>query len=503
MKRFRTAALCASLAASALFSLSPAAWAAPLEVAVDTSPSGLDPHIVTAFSSFQIIEGTIYEGLTALDASLSIVPGLAESWEISEDGKTYTFKLRSGVKFHSGGDMTAADVKASLERVKKEATGSPLASRLATVDSVETPDPSTVVVNLSAPSAPLLSSLTTIAIVPAKYLDDVETLQQQPDGTGAFKFVEWQPNVAIRLEANPDYWQDGLPKLEGVNFNIVPEAATRQVGLTSNQYQMLPNIDAVTALQLKGQPDIELVDTLELSYTLVGMNVTKAPLDNPKVREAINYAIDRGQIVEAALFGAGVPGGPVSPALDQWATSVDQIACFTPDAEKAKALMQEAGVTAPVALKLLVLPRDDTRAMAQIIQQQLAAAGIEVELNIPEIGQFVQDWRNSNFDLFISANAGTIEPDDYFYRTFRTDGSTNVFKYSNPELDALLDQGRIEVEPAARREIYNDVQAMLACNGPAAFLTYAQLYTATRSNVGGFEIMPNRSLGSLKNVTLE
>ncbi|MBB4018323.1 peptide/nickel transport system substrate-binding protein [Chelatococcus caeni] len=503
MNRSCIATLCLALTGPVLFGLPQAASAAPIAVAVDSSPSGLDPHIVTAFSSFQIIEGTIYEGLTALDKSLSIVPGLAESWTISEDGKTYAFKLRSGVKFHSGAAMTSADVAASLQRVMKKETGSPLASRLATVEGIDTPDAETVVIRLSAPTAPLLSSLSSIAIVPAKYLDDVDTLQRKPDGTGAFKFAEWQPNVAIRLVANPDYWQAGLPKLEGVNFDIVPEAATRQVGLASNQYQMLPNINAVTALQLKGQPGVELVDTLELSYTLVGMNVTHPLLGKAKVREAINYAINRDDIVNGALLGAGVPGGPLSPALKQWAASVDRFACFKHDPAKAKALLQEAGVAGPVSLKLLVLPRDDTRAMAQIIQQQLAAVGIDVTLTIPEIGQFVQDWRNSNFDLFISANAGTTEPDDYFYRSFRTGGSTNVFKYSNPELDAQLDRGRAEVDPAARRAIYNEVQSVLACSGPAAFLTYAQLYTGMRSSVEGFDILPNRSLGSLKNVTLK
>ncbi|MBC01637.1 MAG: ABC transporter substrate-binding protein [Rhodobacteraceae bacterium] len=484
------------------FGLSVAAHAAPLEVAVDSSPSGLDPHIVTAFSSFQIIDGTIYEGLTALDPDLNIVPGLASAWEISEDKKTYTFTLREGVTFHSGGAMTSADVAASLKRVMDEATGSPLASRLAAIDTIETPDDTTVVVKLKAPSAPLLSSLTTIAIVPAKYAGDTETLQRAPDGTGAFKFVEWQPNVAIRLEANDGYWQDGLPKLEGVNFNIVPEAATRQVGLTSGQYHMLPNTDAVTALQMQSQPNIKLQDTLELAYSLTGLNVTRPPLDNAKVREALNYAINRDDLVQAALFGAGVPGGPLSPALKGFATPTDELACFTPDPEKAKALLAEAGVTTPIELELLVLPRDDTKAMAQVIQQQLAAIGVNLTLDIPEIGQFVQDWRNSEFDMFVSLNSGTIEPDDYFYRTFRTGGSTNVFKYSNPELDALLDAGREETAVEGRRDIYKKVQATLACDGPVLFLAYGQLYTAMREAVEGYQIYPNRSLGSLKSVTL-
>ncbi len=501
MKTLRTLTLACGVALAGL--TASAVFAAPLEVAVEQSPSGLDPHIVTAFSSFQIIDGTIYEGLTALDANLNIVPGLASKWEISDDKKTYAFTLQDGVKFHDGGAMTAKDVSASLNRVLNKDTGSPLASRLAAVESIETPDDKTVVVKLSAPSAPLLSSLTSIAIVPAKYEGDKETLQRAPDGTGPFRFTEWQPDVVIKLEANPDYWKKGTPKIDGVTFNIVPEAATRQVGLTSGQYQMLPNIDGVTAQQFQNGAGVKLQNTLELAYSLIGINFTRPPFDNAKVREAMNYAINRNDIVAAALFGAGVPGGPLSPALTNYATPVSEFPCFTPDAEKAKALLKEAGVETPVKATLLVLPRDATKGIAQVVQQELAAVGIEIHLEIPEIGQFVQKWKNSDFDMFVSLNSGTIEPDDYFYRTFRTGGSTNVFKYSNPKLDALLDAGREETDPAARKKIYADAQQELACQGPAAFLTYGELFTATRDNVDGYTISPNRSLRSLADVTVQ
>jgi peptide/nickel transport system substrate-binding protein len=265
---------------------------------------------------------------------------------------------------------------------------------------------------------------------------------------------------------------------------------------------MLPNIDAATALQLRGRPNVRLAETLELAYTLVGMNVSKAPFDNPKVREALNYALNRQEIVQGALFGAGVPGGPLSPALKDWAMDTKEFACFSHSAAKAQELLKEAGVATPVAVTLLVLPRQDIRDIAQVVQAQLNKAGFRAELRIPELGQFVQDWRNSNFDAFVSTNAGSVDPDDYFYRTFRTGGSTNVFKYSNPEVDRLLDSARTEREQPARRASYNRVQQLLACNGPAAFMTYGQLFTAMRSNVQGFDIVANRSLHTLSNTSL-
>lgn len=473
-----------------------------LEVGIDQSPVGLDPHIVTAFASFMVVNGTIYEGLTAVDKDLRVGPGLAESWTVSPDGKSYTFKIRRGVTFHSGAAMDAADAAASLKRILAKEIASPMASRLAAVDTIAAPDATTVTLTLKEPSAPLLTSLATIAIVPRGFETDKDSLQKQPVGTGPFKFKEWQPNNFIALDKHAGYWRQGAPKLDGVKFNIVPESATRQVGVTSGQYAMLPNIDAATALQLKGKPNVQLRETLELAYTLIGMNTSKPPFNDARVRQALNHALNRAEIVQAALFGAGVPGGPLSPALKDWAVDVKEFPCYAHSPVKAMELLKAAGHAGPVAVSLTVLPRQDVKDIAQVVQQQLNKAGFKVELKNPELGQFIQDWRNSNFDLFASTNAGSPDPDDYFFRTFRTGGSTNVFKYTNPEIDGLLDRARATVDGAARKTAYAQVQRTLACEGPIAHLAYGQLFTALRGNVQGFEIIANRSLSSLSGVSI-
>jgi peptide/nickel transport system substrate-binding protein len=484
------------LLAGALAMVAMPASAQVLEVAIDQSPAGLDPHIITAFSSYMVVNRTIYEGLTAIDKDLRVGPGIAESWTVAPDGKTYTFKIRSGATFHNGAPVEAADVAASLKRVLSKEIASPLASRLAAVETV-TASGDTVELKLKEPAAPLLTSLATIAIVPRAFEADKDGLQKLPVGTGPFKFKEWQPNGFIELAKHEGYWQKGLPKLDGVKFNIVPESATRQVGVSSGQYAMLPNIDAATALQLKGKPGVRLAETLELAYTLIGLNTSKPPFDNPKVREAVNYAVNRDEIVAAALFGAGVPGGPLSPALKDWAVPVADFPCYKHDPAKAQALLKEAGVATPITVTMHVLPRQDIKDIAQVVQQQLNKVGFKVELKTPELGQFIQDWRNSAFDLFASTNAGSPDPDDYFFRTFRTGGSTNVFKYSNPEIDALLDKGRATMDPATRKADYTTVQKTLACSGPIVHLAYGQLFTAMRGNVQGFEIVANRSLSYL------
>ena len=236
--------------------LTAGAQAATLDVAVDSSPAGLDPHLVTAFASVVVIGDTIYEGLTAIAEDLSVQPGLAASWDISEDGLSYTFHLHEGVSFHDGSAMTAEDVAASLRRVLNEEMGSPLASRISPVTDINVVDDVTIALALDGPFAPILTSLAGIAIVPAEMETDTESLQQVPVGTGPFMFTEWVPNAHITLTAFDGYRDSALPKVDEVKFNIVPEAATRQVGLASGQYDLLPGVDPATALQLQASPGV-------------------------------------------------------------------------------------------------------------------------------------------------------------------------------------------------------------------------------------------------------
>ncbi|WP_274426031.1 ABC transporter substrate-binding protein [Chelativorans sp. YIM 93263] len=472
-----------------------------LQIAIDSAPAGLDPHLITAFNSVVVVQNTIYEGLTAIDQDLSVVPGLAENWEVSDDGLTYTFTLAEGVTFHDGSEFTAEDVAASIERVQAEKTGSPLASRVSPIIETEIVGPNEIVFKLEEPFAPILSSLATIAIVPSEYEDDVDSLQQEPVGTGPFAFSEWQPNSYIELTRFEDYREDGKPHLDAARFNFVPESATRQVGIQAGDYHLLPGLDPATALQLQGQPNVTVQETRDLSYTLIGMNTTREPFDKAEVRTAFNMLLDRQEIIDGALFGAGIPAGPLSPALVNWALDASEFACYETDREGAMEMLEEAGVETPVKLTMNVLPRQDTRDIAQIVQQQVAGA-FEIELLNQEIGQFVQDWRNSDFDLFVSANGGSPDPDEYFYRTFYGGGSTNVFGYDDSSVDELLDAGRREREYADRKSIYDQLQRKLACEGPIAHLAYGNLYTAVSDEVDGFEIYANMRLRSLADVTL-
>jgi peptide/nickel transport system substrate-binding protein len=385
-----------------------------------------------------------------------------------------------------------------MGRVRDPKTGSPFASRLAMVDRVEPDGNRGVRFVLSTPSASFLAQLATVAIVPVGAAD----LAKQPDGTGPFRFKEWQPNTFIALDRNAGYWQSGHPSLTGLRFEIVPEATTRRLGLTGGTYQFLPAIDAATAEALKAAPTVHLLNTQDLAYSLIGVNTTKPPFDKPEAREALNYALDRAQIVQAAYFGQASAAGPLSPALRDWALPATEFPCYRPDPAKAKALLQQAGLTLPVKLTLNVLGSLPVVVdIAQVVQAQANQAGFEITLNVQEAGRFIQDWRAGNFTAFASLNSGGADPDDYFGRTFQTGGATNVYQYSNPQLDQILIEARA-APPPRRKALYDEAQRMLACDGPVAHLAYGTLFAAERSAVQGFRLNPTRSLLGMRDVTV-
>ncbi len=472
------------------------AGAQTLQIAVDQSPVGLDPHVATAFST-QLVNSTIYEGLTAVDAALHVVPALAASWTISPDGLTYVFRLHAA-RFHDGSPMTPADVVASVARVRDPKTGSPFASRFAMVRSVEPDGTDGVRFVLASRSAPFLAQLASLAIVPAGSAD----LARHPDGTGPFAFRDFAANTLIALDRNAAYWDSGLPKLAGLRFNIVPEAATRQLGLTGGTYQLLPNVDAALAAQLKAQPAVEVPSTQDLAYSLIGLNTARPPFDKPEVREALDYAVDRAQLVQAAYLGQGSPAGPLSPALKDWALPISAFPCYSADPERAKALLRRAGVALPLKVTLNVLGSLPVVVdVAQVVQAQAKRAGIEFTLNVQEAGSFIQDWRAGNFDAFASLNSGGPDPDDYFGRSFQTGGATNVYKYSDTKLDQILAEARESMDPAKRKSLYDAAQHILACTGPAIHLVYGTVFTAEHG-VAGLPISPTRSLRGLRQATL-
>lgn len=473
-----------------------------LEIAVDQAPVGLDPHIVTAFSSFNVI-GQIYDGLLEVNAALEVEPALATSWTVSDDGLTYVFQLRDGVTFHNGRAFTAEDVVYSYQRIMNPETGSPQASRFNEVASVEATGDLEVTFTMKVPFAPFLSNLTNLTVVPREVVEANGDLQQVAVGTGPFMLKEIVPDTYVLLEANPNYYVEGQPGVAEIRFNVVPEASTRAAGIRTGTYHLVPDVDPATAETLRGARGVTLMGVQDLAYTLLGFNVSREPFDDPKVREAINYAIDRAEIVEAVYFGNAVPGGPLSPGLQAWATDTSAFACYQTDRAKARELLAEAGFPNGFSTSILTFGTIQVVSdLAQVLQAQLAQVGIDVDVNVAEFGAFVQGWRNSDFDMFVSLNGGASDPDGYLHRTFVTGGSTNVYKFSDPAVDQLLNQGRTTTDPAERVNIYDHLQKRLACTGPIAHIAYGTLFSAVSDDVQDFQQLPTRSLRYLREVTL-
>jgi len=474
-----------------------------LQIAVDQAPVGLDPDIVTAFSSFAVVN-EIYEGLLEVNADLKLEPALATDWTVSPDGLTYVFNLRQGVKFHNGREMTSADVVYSYDRIMDPKTGSPQASRFNEVTSVQATGPYQVTFKLKEPFAPFLSNLTNLFVVPKEVVEANGNLQKVAVGTGPYELEKVVPDTYVLLKANPDYYRKGEPKLAELKFDIVPEASTRAAGLRTGTYQLLPTVDPVTAQTLKGASGVTMLGTQDLAYSLLGLNVSRKPFDDPKVREAINYAVNRPDIVQAVYLGNAVPGGPLSPGLKQWAVPVSQYPCYTPSVAKAKQLLAEAGYPNGFSTTIITFGTiKEVADTAQVLQAQLAQVGIKAKVDVEEFGKFVQDWKNSNFDMFVSLNGGAVDPDGYLYRTFHTGGSTNVYKYSNPTVDKLLEQGRTTTDTSQRQAIYDQLQKQLACTGPIVHIAYGTLFTGVRDNVQGFQQMPTRGLTYLRETSLK
>lgn len=473
-----------------------------LEIAVDQAPVGLDPDIVTAFSSFAVI-GQIYEGLVEVNAKLQIEPALATSWTVSPDGLSYTFDLRQGVKFHNGREMTSADVVYSFDRIMDPKTGSPQASRFNEVTTAEATGPYQVRFTLKEPFAPFLANLTNLFVVPKEVVEANGDLQKVAVGTGPYELDKVVPDTYVLLKANPDYYRPGEPKLAELKYNVVPEASTRAAGLRTGTYQLLPTVDPVTAETLKKAGGVTVQGTQDLAYSLLGINTSRKPFDDPRVREAINYAVNRSDIVQAVYLGNAVPGGPISPALKDWAVPTSDFPCYTPSVAKAKQLLADAGYPNGFSTTIITFGTiKEVADTAQVLQAQLAKVGINAKVDVEEFGKFVQDWKNSNFDMFVSLNGGSVDPDGYLYRTFITGGSTNVYKFSDPSVDQLLKQGRTTTDTAQRRAIYDNLQKQLACTGPIVHIAYGTLFTGLRDNVQGFQQMPTRGLTYLRETSL-
>jgi len=395
--------------------------AASLRMAWSQDATGLDPHKQTAFSSLRLLE-LIYEPLVRLDAELNVVPAIATSWEFASDAKTLTFKLDPNAKFTNGAQVTSADVKASFERILDEATSAAARSNFLSIASIDTPDAETVVFNLSTADVPILVAMATInaAILPASEIT-AGSVGTTALGSGPFKLDSWEPNAKEVLSANAD-WAGGDLAIDGITISVLPDETAILASLRAGQTDFALLNDPLVATMVPSEPNLELNRVGVLAYNVLQLNPSRAPMDNLLVRQAMSCAINRQEIIDAALAGEGKVTGPLT--MPAFARDPSTLFCYEQDVEKAKALMAEAGVDGFTAKVIAATGEPPTAAAeAQVIQSQLAEIGIKLDIKMMELNVYVDAWLKGDFDMAIALNGGRADPYTMYNRYWTKAGN--------------------------------------------------------------------------------
>jgi peptide/nickel transport system substrate-binding protein len=475
-----------------------------LVVGKDQEAPGLDPAKNPASAAIRVFD-LMYSRLTRLDQQMRPQPDLAEKWDISADGKTYTFHLRQGVKFHNGRDLTSADVKYTYERILDPATASIAKSFFDPIDHIDTPDPSTVTIVLKAPNTPfLVNTAASWAGIVAKEVVDANNgdLNKVDAGSGPYMLQEWTPDTRTVLVRNPNYYVPGQPASDKITYQIMPDENARIAALRTGNIQFTV-LSAAGYDTLKSDSSVKAVEGPTLSYAYLGMNVARAPFDKPEVRQAISYAVDRNEIINSVFRGHARATGPVPSAMSDWAIDVSSIDTYTPNIDKAKQLMADAGVsnvkTTMIAMSTLSYQVDS----AQVIRAQLLKIGIDAEVQPQEVGVYVDNWKKKNMDLMVGGNGSGTNPDRAVCFFFCTDGSANVWNYSNPKVDSAGAEGRTATDQSAAKSIYADAQKQIIADAPNLFLANQNQFLASSPKLQNFTVMPDESWQGLITATLQ
>jgi len=472
-----------------------------LTLGVDQEVIGLDPHIVTSFSSHRRVD-LLYNKLVRHNENLEITPDLAQDIDIP-DNVTYIFNLRKGVKFHNGQEMTADDVVFSLNRILDTKTASPGRSYLTTIKTIEKLSAYSVKIVLTAPLASFLEGLASnnCAIVSKAAVEQYGNLQKVEVGTGPFMLKEWTPDNSMTLVKNPDYFEKGQPWLDKVIFRIIPEQASLLAGVKSGTLDMATINDGSTIMLAKRDNNLNVMQKPGVNVRTFGFNVTHKPFDDERVRQAISLAIDRTEVVTVAEFGMGMATGPIPVSATQWALPLSKIPFASPDIAKAKALLAQAGYPNGFTFKIVTANSyEGGLSVAQVIQSQLKKIGVNAELEVVEWGIYIDRWVKRTFDAMVELRGGSSEPDRFLYRMIHSTGGVNNFLFKDAEVDALLDKGRALTKVADRKPVYDQLQIALATKAPIVFL-YSPFETHVMGkNVKGFKQVGNGSLYYLTTV---
>jgi peptide/nickel transport system substrate-binding protein len=458
--------------------------------AAEADPVSMNPITNSSFASTQGFEHS-YESLVMYDAKMKIVPALAESWQTPND-TTYIFKLRRGVKFHDGKDLTAEDVKYTFDTVLDPKGVAVWRANFDQVDKVEVVDPQTVRFTTKTPFPPLLGAMAIMrssSIVPTGALERGK-LDTQIVGTGPFKLTEYVPKDFFKLTKNKEYWGTPLPYLDEVTFKILLEEDARIAGLRGGSLDF--GLISAEGLQ-RVKSDANIVTSQAPAGTLYVMfpNMTRKPWNDVRVRQAISLAMNRQDILDKVFASAAQLSGPVATGHQDYYVQPTELATrYKQDLAKARQLLTDAGVANGQTLDLLVsVGEKNFPPIAVIFVEQMKQIGIDVKIRQVEGGVFSQQagpTANFNYDWNVNGFSPRHDPDGFLYARFHS-AQTFAVGYKNAQLDDLLVKARTTIDLAQRHALYNQAQQILIDEVPCIWLGVSNRIEAVRSRVNGYE----------------
>jgi len=465
-----------------------------------TEATGLDPQLVPAFSRSRR-SPMMYNQLVRFDADMQPVPELAESWEVSRDGLVWTFKLRQGVKFHDGQELTSADVKFTFDRLFERSPGK---SDFIAVDRVEPAGRHAVKFVTKEPFAGLLAALGGFwgFIISEAGIKRHGDLNKAALGTGPFVLQDWKVEQQMVLTRHPQYFKKGLPYVDEVILRIIPDEANIVAALRTGQVHHAFLEDNKNFNLLKDEKGLTGHRSSRLGYDFLNINASRGPLKDVRVRQAISWAVDRSQVLRVAASGFGRLTAPATAPMKQWQLPEDQwLRYYKPDLDRAKRLMADAGQAAGFSVKLGVIPTFPTMVLgAPVVAAQLKKIRINAEIENVEYAVWIKRWLAKDFDLTMNTTPGYADPDTAFFRALHSTKGQNWNSWSVPELDQLLEEGRRTLEPRKRKEIYDRAQVLILENVPHLWLFSADTIDFTQASVKGFRQHPTTLLYGFEGV---
>ncbi|WP_404454949.1 ABC transporter substrate-binding protein [Virgibacillus necropolis] len=460
-----------------------------LIIGLDDDPPQLDPHRSSAAVDRQVFQ-SLYNTLVDINEELEFVPELAKSWEISEDGKTYTFELQQGVVFHDGTPFNAEAVKFNFERMLDPKLASPRESEINLVTKVTAVDEYTVKITLEKPYSPFLSVLTDRAgmmVSPTAVKKEGKDFSNKPVGTGPYTLVDRVQQDHIKLTRFEDYWRE-KPAIKNVVYKPYPDGNSRVTNLISGKLDIVNQIPFKDIDKVKSASNINVSVKDGLGFQGLMLNTDKAPFNNKKVRQAVNVAIDRAAIAKVVYHNGVTPAvSPFPPS--SWANPED-MEVPEADIEKAKKLIEESGQS-NISFTLKITPKPEEKQIGQMLQSMLGQIGIKVEIEMVEFGTLLEQMRNHDYDALRIGWSGRTDPDGNTFTWFSTGGSLNEMSYSNPDVDELLSKARTTSDREKRKELYGEVAHILWEDVPYIFIFHEKNIKPMKNYVEGFNHVPD------------